>query len=58
MKGQKGRSLDWRKPGVALSGFLLFAIALGLMKEGAGGLAPLLRGHLEITNAADSMGFG
>lgn len=28
------------------------------MKEGAGGLAPLLRGHLEITNAADSMGFG
>jgi len=43
---------------VALSGFLLFALALGLMKEGAGGLAPLLRGHLEITNAADSMGFG
>jgi Na+/phosphate symporter len=37
---------------------LLFALALGLMKEGAGGLAPLLRGHLEITNAADSMGFG
>ena len=28
------------------------------MKEGAGGLAPLLRGHLEITNTADSMGFG
>lgn len=43
---------------MALSGFLLFALALGLMKEGAGGLAPLLRGHLEITNAADSMGFG
>jgi sodium-dependent phosphate cotransporter len=43
---------------LALSGFLLFVLALGLMKEGAGGLAPLLRGHLEITNAADSMGFG
>jgi len=37
---------------------LFFVLALGLMKEGAGGLAPLLRGHLEITNAADSMGFG
>jgi Na+/phosphate symporter len=28
------------------------------MKDGAGGLAPLLHGHLDITNAADSMGFG
>jgi len=52
------KRLKWKKPGLALSGFLLFTLALGLMKEGAGGLAPLLRGHLEITNAADSMGFG
>lgn len=37
---------------------MLFVLALGLMKEGSGGLAPLLRGHLDITNAADSMGFG
>lgn len=28
------------------------------MKEGAGGLAPLLQGHLEIRNVADSLGFG
>ncbi len=28
------------------------------MKEGAQGLEPLLHGHLEITNPADSMGFG
>jgi sodium-dependent phosphate cotransporter len=41
-----------------LSGFLLFVLALELMKEGAGELGPLMRGHLEITNAADSMGFG
>ena len=50
--------MKWKKPGLAISGFLLFVLALGLMKEGAGDLAPLLRGRLEITNAADSMGFG
>lgn len=55
---KQGRRSKWKKPALALSGFLLFVLALGLMKEGAGGLAPLLRGHLEITNAADSMGFG
>jgi len=55
---QQGRRLGWKKLGLGLSGFLLFVLALGLMKEGAGGLAPLLRGRLEITNAADSMGFG
>ena len=58
MGSQQGRQLKWKKPGLAISGFLLFVLALGLMKEGAGDLAPLLRGHLEITNAADSMGFG
>jgi len=55
---QQGRRLKWKKPVLASSGFVLFVLALGLMKEGAGGLAPLLRGRLEITNAADSMGFG
>ena len=58
MGSQQGRQLKWKKPGLAISGFLLFVLALGLMKEGAGDLAPLLRGRLEITNAADSMGFG
>jgi len=55
---RQSKRLKWKKPGLALSGLLLFTLALGLMKEGAGGLAPLLGGHLEITNAADSMGFG
>ena len=58
MRSQQGRWLKWKKPGLAISGFLLFILALGLMKEGAGGLEPLLRGHLAVTNTADSMGFG
>ncbi|MBL7184645.1 MAG: hypothetical protein ISS50_09385 [Anaerolineae bacterium] len=58
MGSQQGRRLKWKKLGLAISGFLLFILALGLMKEGAGDLAPLLRGHLEITNVADSMGLG
>jgi len=58
MGSQQSKWLKWRKPGLALTGFLLFTLALGLMKEGAGGLSPLLRNHLDVTNAADSMGFG
>lgn len=37
---------------------MLFIFALGLMKEGAGSLAPLLRNHLQVDNTVDSMGFG
>jgi sodium-dependent phosphate cotransporter len=58
MGSQQGRWLNWRKLGLGLSGILLFVLALELMKEGAGGLAPLLRGHLAVTNTTDSMGFG
>ena len=58
MPSQRGKRLKWKKPVLALFGFLLFVFALGLMKEGAGGLAPLLQGRLAITNAADSLGFG
>ncbi|MGD1996088.1 MAG: hypothetical protein PVH62_04865 [Anaerolineae bacterium] len=52
-----------RRPGgkqiaFGLLGFMLFVFSLGLMKEGAGGLKPLLTGHLRITNTANSMGFG
>jgi len=50
--------LIWKRLGLGFSGLLLFALSLELMKEGAGGLAPLLRGHLAVTNTADSMGFG
>jgi sodium-dependent phosphate cotransporter len=58
VRDQQGRRPTWKKLWLGLAGFTLFILALGLMKEGAGGLAPLLRGHLQITNAADSMGFG
>jgi sodium-dependent phosphate cotransporter len=58
VRDQQGRRSTWKKLGLGLAGFMLFIVALGLMKEGAGALAPLLRGHLQITNAADSMGFG
>ncbi len=58
MERKRGGWAKWKKLRLALSGFLLFVLALGLMKEGAGGLTPLLRGGLDITNAADSMGFG
>lgn len=50
--------LQLRRLGLGLMGLLLFVLALSLMKEGAGGLAPFLRGHLEITHALDSLGVG
>jgi sodium-dependent phosphate cotransporter len=36
----------------------LFVLAITLMKEGARGLAPLVRNHLAVSNAANSLGFG
>jgi sodium-dependent phosphate cotransporter len=50
--------MRWKKVALGLSGFLFFVLALGLMKEGAADLAPVLRGHLDVNNAADSLGFG
>ncbi len=43
---------------LGLLGFVLFYTALGLMKEGAHALTPLIRGWLSISNMVDSMGFG
>ncbi|HEC35209.1 MAG TPA: hypothetical protein ENI39_01585, partial [Anaerolineae bacterium] len=58
MTSEQSGQPPWRRLGLGLCGFLLFVLALALMKEGAGGLASLLHDHLEVTNAADSMGFG
>ncbi len=44
--------------GWASAGIVLFLLSLALMKEGAHGLEPLLRNDLDVTNAADSLGFG
>lgn len=44
--------------GYGLAAFLLFVLAVEIMKEGAGSLAPLIQNHLAVTNVADSLGFG
>lgn len=41
-----------------LSGILLFAFALGVMKAGAATLTPFIREQLNVTNAWDSLGLG
>ncbi|MFW6082506.1 MAG: hypothetical protein ACOC8C_00485 [Chloroflexota bacterium] len=43
---------------IGLAALLLFILALEMMKCGANSLAPVLRGHLAIDNAADSLGLG
>jgi sodium-dependent phosphate cotransporter len=44
--------------GYGLAAFLLFVLAVEVMKEGAGSLAPLIQNYLAVTNAADSLGVG
>jgi sodium-dependent phosphate cotransporter len=49
---------NWKK---IITGFLsiaLFALAIQLLKEGAGVIAPYIRGLLHVDNAANSLGFG
>jgi hypothetical protein len=41
-----------------LTAFLLFVLALEMMQSSASALTPLLRGHLDIEHAADSLGMG
>jgi len=40
------------------SSMFLFVLAIMLMKEGARGIAPLVRDRFTVTNAANSLGFG
>jgi hypothetical protein len=44
--------------GAGLTAFLLFVLALQMMQSSASALMPLLRGHLDIEHAADSLGLG
>jgi sodium-dependent phosphate cotransporter len=46
------------KLALALGGLMLFMLALEVMKQGAGGIAQFMRARLQVTNAANSMGFG
>lgn len=47
-----------RQAGFGLTAIALFILALEMMKSGAGTLTPLLRGHLNVQHAADSLGLG
>lgn len=47
-----------KRIGAGLIAVLLFIFALEMMKSGARGLVPLLRGHLDIEHAADCLGLG
>ena len=46
------------KIGLFLGSIFLFILAITLMKEGAYGLAPLVRDSFRISHAANSLGFG
>jgi Na+/phosphate symporter len=41
-----------------LASLFLFILAISLMKEGARGIAPLMRNLFSVSNAANSLGFG
>jgi sodium-dependent phosphate cotransporter len=41
-----------------IASLLLFILAINLMKEGARGVAPLVRNLFSVTNVANSLGFG
>ena len=47
-----------KRMGAGLIAILLFVFALEMMKSGAKGLTPVLRGHLDIEHAADCLGLG
>ncbi len=52
------RQIDWGKLVLFGASLFLFMLAIILMKEGAAGLAPVIRDRLDITNPLNSMGFG
>jgi sodium-dependent phosphate cotransporter len=52
------RRVNWKKIGLGLLSVFLFVLAIQLMKDGAGTIAPLVRGFFDIDNALNSLGFG
>lgn len=57
-KKPRGPIPKWKRVGTALVAVLLFALSVEVMKTGAGGLSPLIRGHLAVTSTLDSLGLG
>ncbi len=49
---------NWKKIGLGLVSVLIFILAIQLMKDGAGTIAPFIRGWFDVDNAANSLGFG
>jgi len=52
------RRIRWDKIGLFVVSLFAFILALTLMKDGARGLAPLVRDSFRVTNPANSLGFG
>jgi Na+/phosphate symporter len=50
--------IAWRKIGLFILSLFLFLLAITLMKEGARALTPLVRDGFNVTNPANSLGFG
>lgn len=50
--------IHWGKIAIFLASLFLFILALTLMKDGARGLAPLVRDSFRVTNPVNSLGFG
>jgi Na+/phosphate symporter len=52
------RRVQWGKVGLFLGSLFLFILAITLMKEGAKGLAPLVRDTFKVDTPANALGFG
>lgn len=52
------RRLHWEKIGLFIVSLFLFVLAVNLMKEGARGLAPLVRDVFAVNSPANALGFG
>lgn len=52
------RRIAWPKIGLFVLSLFLFLLAITLMKEGARALTPLVRDGFNVTNPANSLGFG
>ncbi|NIN69036.1 MAG: hypothetical protein GTO63_30985 [Anaerolineae bacterium] len=52
------RGLSWKKVGLGLLSVMLFILAIQLMKDGAGTIAPFIQGWFDVDNAANSLGLG
>ncbi len=52
------KHIDLVKIGIFIVSLFLFILAITLMKEGARGLIPLVRDNFNVSNPANSLGFG